>query len=55
MAAEEFFMYLTIGLVILIPVTVRLHRYLTRERTARMLREQLGQDTTRSTPDERQS
>lgn len=39
---EEFFMYLTIALIVLIPISVRLHRYVTKERTARMLREQFG-------------
>lgn len=46
MAAEEFFMYLTIALVFIIPITVRVHRYLTRDRTAKMLREQFGQPST---------
>ena len=35
-------MYLTIALVFVIPISVRVHRYLTRDRTARMLREQFG-------------
>ncbi len=39
---EEFFMYLTIALIVLIPISVRVHRYVTKERTARMLREQFG-------------
>ncbi len=41
-SAEDFFLYLTIALIILIPLSVRLHRYLTRNRTAKMLREQFG-------------
>ncbi len=37
---EEFFMYLTIGLVVLIPLSVRLYRYLTAKQTQRLLDEQ---------------
>ncbi len=55
MAAEEFFMYLTIALVFIIPISVRVHRYLTRERTAKMLREQFGQQSTQGTRDDQQS
>lgn len=54
MAAEEFFMYLTIALVLIIPISVRLHRYLTRERTAKMLREQFGQSGAKGAQDEQQ-
>jgi hypothetical protein len=39
---EEFFMYLTISLVILVPVGARIYRRLTLTRTTRMLKEQLG-------------
>lgn len=39
---EEFFMYLTIGLIVVIPVSVRLYRYATAKRTKQMLREQFG-------------
>lgn len=39
---EEFFMYLTIGLVVLIPLSVRLYRYLTAKRTQRLLEEQFS-------------
>ncbi len=42
-STEDFFMYLTIALIFLIPLSVRLHRYLMRNRTAKMLREQFGQ------------
>lgn len=55
MAAEEFFMYLTIGLVLVIPISVRVHRYLTRDRTAKMLREQFGRQAAQGTRDEQQS
>ena len=40
---EEFFMYLTVALIVIIPVSVRVHRYLTRHRAANLLREQFGQ------------
>ena len=55
MAAEEFFMYLTIALILVIPISVRVHRYLTRERTAKMLREQFGQESTPERRDESRS
>ncbi len=40
---EEFFMYLIITLIVVIPVSARLYRYLTAKRTARMVDEQFGQ------------
>ena len=43
LSPEDFFMYLTVALVIIIPVSVRVHRYLTRNRAAKLLREQFGQ------------
>lgn len=42
MSPEEFFMYLTIGLIVLAPVAVRLYRWVTLRRTEAMLREQFG-------------
>jgi hypothetical protein len=42
MTTEEFFMYLTIGLILVIPISVRIQRYLAKDRTARMVREQFG-------------
>ena len=45
LSTEELFMILIIVLVIAIPVSVRVQRYLTRERTVRMLREQFGTPT----------
>lgn len=42
MSAEEFFMYLTIGLIVLVPIGARLYRRLTLQQTQRMLREQFG-------------
>jgi hypothetical protein len=41
---EEFFMYLTIGLIVMIPVSVRIYRRLTMNRTAQMLKEEFGVD-----------
>lgn len=55
MAAEEFFMYLTIALILVIPISVRVQRYLTRERTAKRLREQFGPQSTQGRRDEQQS
>ena len=40
---EEFFMYLTIALIILVPVSARLYRYLTMRQVKRMLHEQFGE------------
>lgn len=40
---EEFFMYLTIALIVLIPVAARVYRSVTARQVKRMLREQLGQ------------
>jgi hypothetical protein len=39
---EEFFMYLTIALIILVPISVRVYRYLNAKHVKRMLQEQLG-------------
>ena len=35
-------MYLTIGLIVLVPIGARLYRRMTLQRTQRMLREQFG-------------
>lgn len=43
LSPEDFFMYLTVALIIIIPVSVRVYRYLTRNRAAKLLREQFGQ------------
>jgi hypothetical protein len=51
-STEEFFMYLTIALIVVIPVSVRVYRYLTRERTAKMLREQLQPPSSERQPDD---
>jgi len=37
MSPEEFFMYLTIGLIVLVPVSARLYRYFTAGQVKRML------------------
>lgn len=42
MSTEEFFMYLIIGLIILVPVTVRVYRYLTAKQVQQMLRQEFG-------------
>ncbi|GKS57691.1 hypothetical protein YTPLAS18_12180 [Nitrospira sp.] len=41
---EEFFMYLTIALIVLVPLGARLYRRLTMKRTAAMLRDQFGKE-----------
>lgn len=43
MSSEDFFMYLTIALIVLIPAGARLYRYVTARRVERMLTEQFGQ------------
>lgn len=40
MSTEEFFMYLTIALIVVIPVSVRIYRYVTARRLERMLRQE---------------
>jgi hypothetical protein len=47
MSPEEFFMYLTIALIVIVPVGVRIYRRLTLQRTERMLREQFGQSASK--------
>jgi len=42
---EEFFMYLIVALIIVIPVSARLYRYLTAKRTAQMVDEQFGRSS----------
>ncbi|MDH4185820.1 MAG: hypothetical protein OEV08_02370 [Nitrospira sp.] len=43
MSPEEFFMYLTIGLIIIVPIGARLYRRMTLQRTQQMLRDQFAQ------------
>ena len=42
MSPEEFFMYLIITLIVVIPVSARLYRYLTAKRVSQMVDEQFG-------------
>lgn len=42
MSPEEFFMYLIIGLIVLVPIGARIYRRLTLQQTQRRLREQFG-------------
>ena len=43
MSPEEFFMYLTIALIGIVPVGARLYRLFTLRKTQAMLREQFGE------------
>ena len=45
MSPEEFFMYLTIGLIVIAPIGARIYRRMTLQRTRKMLSEQFGQTT----------
>ncbi len=38
---EEFFMYLTIGLIVIIPISVRVYRYLNAKQVTRALQQEL--------------
>jgi hypothetical protein len=42
MTREEFFMYLTIGLIVIAPLVGRLYRRATLKRTTQMLQDQFG-------------
>ncbi|HLZ35776.1 MAG TPA: hypothetical protein VKP13_17370 [Nitrospira sp.] len=42
MSPEEFFMYLTIGLIVIVPIGARIYRRMTLQRTQKMLQEQFG-------------
>jgi len=42
MSSEEFFMYLTIGLIVLIPLSIRIYRYVTARQVDRVLRQEFG-------------
>ena len=44
---EEFFMYLTIGLIVIAPIGARLYRRMMRQGTKKMLREQFQPPTER--------
>lgn len=41
-STEEFFMYLTIALIVLVPIAARLYRYVTMRQMKRTLHEQFG-------------
>jgi hypothetical protein len=55
MSPEEFFMYLTIALIVVTPIAARLYRLVTMKRTTERLREQLGQAPGGTQPPERHS
>jgi hypothetical protein len=42
MSSEEFFMYLTIGLIIVVPLSARVYRYFAARQIQRTLQEQFG-------------
>jgi hypothetical protein len=50
MSPEEFFMYLTIGLIVLVPISARLYRYFTAGQVKRMLREEFGKTSKAGEP-----
>lgn len=54
MSPEEFFMYLTIGLIVLVPIGARLYRRMTLRRTQAMLQEQFGERADAHTPVKRE-
>lgn len=54
MSSEEFFMYLTIGLIIVVPISVRIYRYLTAKQLQRVLREEFGTTSGKGRPKERE-
>ena len=39
MSPEEFFMYVTIGLIVVIPISVRVYRYLMAKRVSKLIRD----------------
>lgn len=55
MSPEEFFMYLTIALIVLTPIAARLYRLVTMKRTTERLREQLGRIPGGAQPPDRHS
>ena len=54
MSSEEFFMYLTIGLIVLVPLSARVYRYFAARRLQRTLREQFGSRPPESNEDGKQ-
>ncbi|MGH7205041.1 MAG: hypothetical protein ACREI2_02405 [Nitrospiraceae bacterium] len=53
MSPEEFFMYLTIALIVLIPISARVYRYFTMRQVTRMLRQQFDQTAEQSKTNDR--
>jgi len=49
---EEFFMYLTIALIVLIPISARLYRYFTMRQVTRMLRQQFTETSEQGKTDD---
>jgi hypothetical protein len=49
LSPEEFFMYLTIALVILVPASARVYRYLTAKQVTRMVHEEFGRKSEAAT------
>ncbi|MFO0774178.1 MAG: hypothetical protein U0172_05900 [Nitrospiraceae bacterium] len=47
---EEFFMYLTIAIIVLAPLTARIYRKMTMKRTTEMLREQFAHPSSADSP-----
>ena len=45
LSTEDFFLYLTVALIILIPLVGRVYRYVTARQVKRMLRDQFGTQT----------
>lgn len=44
-STEDFFLYLTVALIVLIPLVGRVYRYVTARQVKRMLRDQFGTQT----------
>ena len=42
LSTEDFFLYLTVALIILIPLVARVYRYVNARQVKRMLRDQFG-------------
>jgi len=54
LSPEEFFMYLIIALIVVIPVSARLYRFLTAKRTAQMMDEQFGRPPAGDRPEKKE-
>jgi hypothetical protein len=51
MSPEEFFMYLIIALVVVIPISVRVYRYLTIKRVQQMVRREFQRQPSHKSAD----